>query len=127
MGIPCGDAGRVGSICDWGQYAINNTFLTTFICGITISSSRTFSKFTVQWAGYSFANGTFESPFYPGTWGQVPGPWRKDAVHVQLGDETYLVMFLSEKWSFVAVRCRDEQVSYGRLDADPIPEKRLVW
>ena len=76
---------------------------------------------------YFHANGTFESPFYPGTWGQVPGPWRKDAVHVQLGDETYLVMFLSEKWSFVAVRCRDEQVSYGRLDADPIPEKRLVW
>lgn len=44
-----------------------------------------------------------------------------------LGNSTYLLMFLSEKWSFVAVRCEDEQVSYGRLDVDVIPEKRLVW
>ena len=94
------------------------------------------------------ANGTLDSPFGRGTWGAVPGPWRKDAVHVILsdgggggdsngggggggnsssGNSTYLLMFLSEKWAFVAVRCSDEQVSYGRVEADPIPEQRLVW
>ena len=72
-------------------------------------------------------NGTLSSPWGNGTWGVVPGPWRKDALHVILHNQTYLLMFLSEKWAFVAVRCFDEQVSYGRLDADPIPENRLVW
>ena len=72
-------------------------------------------------------NGTLTSPWGVGSWGAVPGPWRKDSLHVQLRNATYLLMFLSEKWAFVAVRCSDERVSYGRLDADPIPEKRLVW
>ena len=72
-------------------------------------------------------NGTLASPWGDGTWGAVPGPWRKDALHVILANATYLLMFLSEKWSFVAVRCHDEQVSYGRLDIDVIPERRLVW
>ena len=76
------------------------------------------------------ADGQFESPWRNGSWGPVPSPWRNDSVHVILGDppqiETYLLMFLSEKWAFVAVRCADERVSYGRLQG-PIPEKRLVW
>ena len=60
-------------------------------------------------------------------WGTVPSPWRKDTVYVRLGGETYLLMFLSEKWSFVAVRCADEQVSYGRLQREETPQKRLVF
>lgn len=73
------------------------------------------------------SNGTLASPWGDGSWGVVPGQWRKDALHVLLGNTTYILMFLSEKWAFVALRCTDEDVSYGRLDADPIPEKRLVW
>ena len=73
------------------------------------------------------AGGKLASPWGEGSWGTVPSPWRKDALHVILRNQTYLLMFLSEKWAFVAVRCFDEQVSYGRLDADPIPENRLVW
>lgn len=78
-------------------------------------------------------NGTLQSPWGSGSWGSVPSQWRKDSLHVVLparsgtANETYLLMFLSEKWAFVAVRCSDEQVTYGRLLADPIPEKRLVW
>ena len=77
-------------------------------------------------------SGALQSPWGAGTWGGVPSEWRKDSLHVILPGnvttaETYLLMFLSEKWSFVAVRCSDEQVTYGRLQADPIPEKRLVW
>lgn len=72
-------------------------------------------------------NGVVESPFGRGSWGPVDGPWRRDALRVSLANERYLLMFLSEKWAFVAVRCSDEQVSYGRVVADPIPEKRLVW
>lgn len=102
-------------------------------------------------------NGTLNSPWGDGSWGAVPGPWRKEyccafkldslpwfcvpaharhfrpmarfgsALHVKLRNATYLLMFLSEKWAFVAVRCSDEQVTYGRLDAATIPEKRLVW
>lgn len=34
----------------------------------------------------------------------------QDSLHVRLGGESYLLMFLSEKWAFVAVRCADEQV-----------------
>ncbi len=52
--------------------------------------------------------------------------WRRDALHVDVANETYLLMFLSEKWAFVAVRCADESASYGRLEG-PIPEQRLVW
>ena len=76
------------------------------------------------------ANGTLHTDEWgDGTWGVVPGPWRKDSLHAKLHNETYLLMFLSEKWSFVALRCSDEQVTYGRLgrQADPIPEQRLVW
>ncbi len=74
--------------------------------------------------------GRFESPYGNGSWGAVPSPWRNDSVHVRLGTDLYLLMFLSEKWSFVAVRCADEHVSYGRLqvaDEREIPEGRLVW
>ena len=73
------------------------------------------------------AGGVLRSPWGQGSWGTVPSPWRKDSVHVVLGGETYLLMFLSEKWSFVAVRCRDEQVSYGRLQRPDVPSKRLVF
>ena len=73
-----------------------------------------------------YRNGTLGSPWGDGSWGTVAGPWRKDALHVNLLNTTYLLMFLSEKWSFVAVRCVDEQVSYGRLSG-VIPDKRLVW
>ena len=61
------------------------------------------------------------------SWGTVPSPWRKDSLHVQLpGKGYYLLMFLSEKWSFVAVRCRDERVSYGQLERYPdVPQDRL--
>ena len=63
----------------------------------------------------------------PGSWGSVPSPWRKDSLHVKLGGETYLLMFLAEKWAFVALRCSDEQVSYGRLQTDPLPNGRLLF
>ena len=36
-------------------------------------------------------------------------------------------MFLSEKWAFVADRCADEAISYGRLAQGHVPEERLVW
>lgn len=42
------------------------------------------------------------------------------------GDQTYLLMFLSEKWAFTAVRCSDEEVSFGQL-AGQTPRDRLVW
>ena len=51
----------------------------------------------------------------------MPSPWRKDSLHVKMGGSTYLLMFLSEKWVFVALRCEDEQVTYGRLDVDAVP------
>ena len=74
------------------------------------------------------AQAGIETPWGNGTWGAVAGPWRRDAVHVHLANATYLLMFLSEKWSFVAVRCEDEHVSYGRVGGEGgIPEKRLVW
>ena len=41
--------------------------------------------------------------------------------------EVYLLMFLSEKWAFVALRCSDEQVSHGRLLQDPLPGGRLLF
>ena len=72
-------------------------------------------------------DGSLTSPWGRGSWGSVPSPWRKDAVHVQLGGATYLLMFLSEKWAFVALRCSDEQVTYGRLQRADVPEKRLVF
>lgn len=72
------------------------------------------------------ASGVLESPWMNGTWGTVAGPWRRDSVHVHLGNETYLLMFLSEKWRFVGVRCHDEYVSYGRVEG-AVPERRLVW
>ena len=81
----------------------------------------------------SFApSGALQSPWGAGSWGTVPSQWRKDSLHVILplnatANETYLLMFLSEKWAFVAVRCSDERVSFGRLQASPIPEQRLVW
>ena len=53
--------------------------------------------------------------------------WRKDSLHIVLGGETYLLMFLSEKWAFVAVRGADEVVSYGRLRREDVPNKRLVF
>ena len=62
-----------------------------------------------------------------GTWGVVPSQWRKDSLHVHIHGESYLLMFLSEKWAFVADRCADEAISYGRLAHGPVPEKRLVW
>jgi len=71
--------------------------------------------------------GELASPWGAGSWGSVPSPWRKDSLHVKLGGDAYLLMFLSEKWAFVALRCGDEQVSYGRLLQDPLPPQRLVF
>ena len=62
-----------------------------------------------------------------GTWGTVPSQWRKDSLHVQLGDSTYILMFLSEKWAFTALRCRDEEVSFGQLERTDTPQTRLMW
>ena len=72
-------------------------------------------------------SGALESPWGAGSWGSVPSPWRKDSLHVKLEGESYLLMFLSEKWAFVALRCSDEQVSYGRLQAETVPQQRLVF
>ena len=72
-------------------------------------------------------DGHLDTPWGVGSWGEVPSVWRNDSLHAIVDNETYLIMFLSEKWAFVAVRCSDEQVSYGRLLANPIPERRLVW
>ena len=70
--------------------------------------------------------GALASPWGAGTWGAVPSQWRKDSLHVIVGGETYLLMFLSEKWAFVAVRCSDEHVSYGQLERYPdVPQDRL--
>lgn len=46
--------------------------------------------------------------------------------HPCTGGQTYLLMFLSEKWAFTAVRCSDEEVSFGQL-AGQTPRDRLVW
>ena len=72
-------------------------------------------------------DGSAPSPWGAASWGPVPSVWRNDSVHVRLGGEVYLLMFLSEKWSFVAVRCSDEAVSYGRLARQPVPEQLLRW
>ncbi|KAL1503242.1 hypothetical protein AB1Y20_011298 [Prymnesium parvum] len=61
------------------------------------------------------------------TWGTVPSPWRKDSLHVKMGGHEFILMFLSEKWAFVALRCEDEQVTYGTLDAPTVPQNRLVF
>ncbi len=71
-------------------------------------------------------SGRLRTPSGEGTWGVVQSPWRKDTLHVLLGDETYLLMFLSEKWAFVALRCRDEEVSHGNL-VGAVPRQRLVF
>ena len=77
---------------------------------------------------YFRAGGLFQgSHGVNGTWGVVPSQWRRDSLHVKLGGETYLLMFLSEKWAFVADRCADEAISYGRLAQGHVPEERLVW
>ena len=79
---------------------------------------------------YFRAGGVFEAAEgngTGGTWGVVPSQWRKDSLHVHVYGETYLLMFLSEKWAFVADRCADEAISYGRLAHGRVPEKRLVW
>uniref|UniRef100_A0A0D3IKE5 Nucleotide-diphospho-sugar transferase domain-containing protein n=1 Tax=Emiliania huxleyi (strain CCMP1516) TaxID=280463 RepID=A0A0D3IKE5_EMIH1 len=73
------------------------------------------------------AGGALSSPWGEGTWGPVPSPWRKDSVYVALGGQTYLLMFLSEKWAFTAVRCSDEEVSFGQLKRRDTPQRRLVW
>jgi len=87
---------------------------------------------TWLWRGrgpYRFQkDGTFTSPLGNlGSWGTVPSQWRKDSLNVQFDGETYLLMFLSEKWAFVALRCSDEDVSYGVVQRDPIPKQRLMW
>ena len=78
------------------------------------------------------SSGQLSSPLGEGSWGTVPSQWRKDSLHVKLAGHTYLLMFLSEKWAFVAVRCDDEQVSYGRLMQSvvapfQVPRTRLVF
>ena len=78
------------------------------------------------------SSGQLSSPLGEGSWGTVPSQWRKDSLHVKLVGHTYLLMFLSEKWAFVAVRCDDEQVSYGRLMQSAVapfqvPRTRLVF
>ena len=73
------------------------------------------------------SSGSLTSPWGEGSWGIVPSPWRKDSLHIKLGGHTYLLMFLSEKWAFVAVRCEDEQVSYGRVERLDVPSSRLVF
>ena len=86
---------------------------------------------TWAWAGRSPVTfepgGAFASPMGRGTWTTVPSPWRKDSVHVALNGHSYLLMFLSEKWAFVAVRCDDEDVSYGRVLNAETPPGRLVF
>ena len=74
-------------------------------------------------------SGKLEAPWGDGaSWGTVPSPWRKDSLHVKRpGNGTYLLMFLSEKWAFVALRCEDEQVSYGALQRSDVPNARLVF
>jgi len=72
------------------------------------------------------ADGTVSTPRGKGTWGAVPSQWRKDSIHVTVGGQTYLLMFLSEKWAFTAVRCSDEEVSFGQLLGET-PNDRLVW
>ena len=73
------------------------------------------------------SSGELQSPFGSGTWGTVPSPWRKDTLYAKLQDTYYLLMFLSEKWSFVALRCEDEHVSYGALKRTNVPDGRLVF
>ena len=86
---------------------------------------------TWAWSGRSPVTfepgGAFASPMGRGTWTTVPSPWRKDSVHVALNGHSYLLMFLSEKWAFVAVRCDDEDVSYGRVLNAETPPGRLVF
>jgi hypothetical protein len=73
-------------------------------------------------------SGALRTPWGEGTWGTVPSPWRKDSLHVHLpANGTFLLMFLSEKWSFVALRCEDEEVSYGALQRLDVPSQRLVF
>ena len=73
------------------------------------------------------SDGTFESSWGSGSWGTVPSPWRKDSLHVTLDGEQYLLMFLSEKWAFVALRCSDEEVTHGSVPRSQLPSGRLKW
>ena len=83
------------------------------------------------WGGHGpmrfLQSGAVTAPWGEGSWGTVPSPWRKDSLHVKMGGRTYLLMFLSEKWAFVALRCEDEQVSYGALQRSDVPNARLVF
>ena len=80
---------------------------------------------------YFRAGGVFEAAggndTTNGTWGVVPSEWRKDSLHVHVHGATYLLMFLSEKWAFVALRCSDEQVTFGRVQGASVPQGRLVF
>ena len=73
------------------------------------------------------SSGALSSPWGAGSWGSVPSPWRKDSLHIKLDGEAYLLMFLSEKWAFVALRCSDEQVTFGRGQGASVPQGRLVF
>jgi hypothetical protein len=99
----------------------------------TLASNIVTADETWLWGGEGpvrfLSTGKLETPWGEGTWGTVPSPWRKDSLHVTLPERggAYLLMFLSEKWSFVALRCEDERVSYGGLERQHIPDKRLVF
>ena len=52
---------------------------------------------------------------------------KENTLHIKLDGEAYLLMFLSEKWAFVALRCSDEQVTFGRVQGASVPQGRLVF
>ena len=109
------------------------TISPTEIRSHTLARNLNASAFVWEWSGEGpmrfQPDGTLDSPWGSGSWGTVPSQWRNDSLHVRLGANrtAYLLIFLSEKWAFVAIRCADERVSYGRLRAERVPENRLVW
>lgn len=57
-----------------------------------------------------------------GEWGLVDNQWRKtDTLWVLLDGRQHLFVFIRHNWSFVAIRCDDEHVSYGQLEGDIPP------
>ena len=61
------------------------------------------SHATLQGPVHFREDGHLDTPWGVGSWGEVPSVWRNDSLHAIVDNETYLIMFLSEKWAFVAV------------------------
>lgn len=63
-----------------------------------------------------------------GEWGVVNNQWRKnDTLWARIDGRQYLVLFLRHNWSFVAIRCDDEEISYGQYAGEPPSGRSMLY